>query len=133
MSKQYIGNRKVKSVKETQNKTAGGINILEVHFEDRIEKFSKLMFDNIVSEKPCNLTELRDKRVDPVVQIVLAVLREWGIKVGELDNIMLKVNQSLNYNNNQALLKLLGQWMPDPKSLDDVDLLTLDDILRDKF
>lgn len=130
---QFIGNKKITSIKETKERTEGGVDILEVQFEDgTIEHFSKLMFDKIVSEKKCDESALRDKRVMPVVEVLLSELREWGIKIGELPYMSALLNQSLDYNQNQAMTKLLSDWMPKPKSLDDVDYITVDRILRNK-
>lgn len=130
---QYIGKKKITSVEETKEKTEGGIDILKVNFEDgTVEHFSKLMFDKIVSEKGCEESELRDKRVMPVVGILLSVLREWGIKTGELPYLSAVLNRSLDYNQSQALIKLLSDWMPKPKSLDDLDYITIDRILKSK-
>jgi len=128
---QYIGKKKIASVKETDEKTEGGIDVLEINFEDgSVEHFSKLMFDKIVSDKDCDESALRDKRVMPVVAVLLSVLREWGIKTGELPYLSVLLNRSLDYNQNQALIKLLSDWMPKPNSLDDLDLITIDRILK---
>jgi hypothetical protein len=129
--KQYIGNKIITSVEKTNEKTEGGVDILKVSFRNgAVEHFSRLMFDKIVSEKSCDEATLREKRVAPVVAILLSILREWGIKAGELQYLSALLNRSLDYNRNQALTKLLSDWMPKPKSLDDLDLITIDRILK---
>jgi len=129
---QFIGKKKVKSVEETQDKTGGGISIMKVIYDDgSIEHLSKLMLDKVLSSKVCDETELRDKRIQPVVATVLTILREWGVKTGELQYLSSLLNSSLDYNSNQALLKLVSKWMPKPNSLDDVSLITIDRILKD--
>lgn len=131
MQKQFIGGKKILEVKPTEQKTPGGAEILEVLFEDETSQFfSKLMLDNIITENKIDETELRNKRVDPIVEVILTILREYGVKTGELPYFSALLNKSLDYNSNQALLKLLGKWMPQPLSLDDVDFITIDRILK---
>jgi hypothetical protein len=67
-----------------------------------------------------------------IVDIILFSLREWGVKIGEIDKITMLLAQSLTYNSNQALLSLIGDYMPKPLSLDEMDLLVIDKILKDK-
>jgi hypothetical protein len=129
--KQFIGGKRIKLIEDTLEKTQGGYEIVKVTFEDNtIEHFSKVMFNKIVSDKACDASELRDKRIQPVVEIILAILRDWGIRTGELPYFSALLNQSLDYNSQQALIKLVSQWMPKPNSLDDVDFITIDRILK---
>lgn len=129
----FIGEKKIKQAIETKEKTEStGVSIIKVEFEDgSIEHFSKLMFDKIKSIDKCDLSQLRDKRVGSVVEIVLGVMRDWGLKIGELPYFASLLNQSLNYNSDNALLKLVSKYGPKPKSLDDIDYVTIDRILRD--
>lgn len=132
MKKEFIGKKLIKSVETTTDKTPGGMEILKVTFQDdTVEQFSKVMFDKVIASERCDDTQLRDKRVKAVVEMMLIVLREWGIKVGELPLMSALINQSLNYNNDQALISLVSKYMPRPNSLDDIDLLTVDRILKD--
>lgn len=133
MPEQFIGEKKIKSSGKTKEKTPGGVTIMRVEFEDGVvEHFSDLMFGQVVSDESCDLTALRDKRMTPVVEIVLAAMREWGVKVGELPYFSALLNQSLQHNSDQALLKLVGGYMPKPLSLDEVDYVTIDRILKDE-
>ena len=126
----FIGEKEIKEVKETKEKTIGKNPIIEVKFIDgEVQHFSKIMYDKIISKEKCDATELREKRLTPVLEIVLAVLRDWGITAGELPYFSIKLNQSLDYNTNQALIKLVSKYMPIPKSLDDIDYITIDRIL----
>jgi hypothetical protein len=129
----YIGDKKIKESKETEEKTISGNPIVEVTFEDKsVQHFSKMMFDKIASKEKSDATQLRDKRLASVLKIVLAVLRDWGVTTGELPYFSVLLNQSLQYNADQALLKLVSKYMPKPKSLDEVDYMTIDRILKDK-
>jgi len=133
MKKQYIGKKQVSSVEETLEKTPGGIEIVKVSYYDGTkEHLSKLMFDKTISNEICDETALRDKRVFPVVEMLAVVLREWGIKIGELQYISILLNNSLQNNSDQALIELVSEWMETPASLNDIDYLTIDRILKAK-
>jgi len=124
----YIGQKKVKQVGKTEN-----VEIIKVTYEDgSVEHFSHLMLSKIVTLEPIDLSALRDKRVEPMVEVVLQILRDWGIKLSELPYFAAKLNQSLDYNYKQALTMLWGDWMPKPQDPEDVDLITVDRVLRSK-
>jgi len=128
---QWIGEKKVKLVEGTAEKTPGGLCIVKVTYEDEtVEHFSDVMFDKVVSEERCDLSALRDKRCHPVVEVLLAVLREWGIKTSELGYISALLNNSLDANKNAALNALWAQWGPKLMEPDEVSLLTIDRVLR---
>ena len=127
----FIGEKKIKETRETADTTPAGEPIIKVVFQDgAIEHYSSVMFKKIVSDKRCSLEELRDKRCKTVVEILLTVLREWGIKLNELGYISALLNTSLDFNRDAALRKLWGQWMPTPIAPDDVDLINIDRVLR---
>lgn len=129
----FIGKKKVKETRETEEKTPGNSPILEVAYEDgTVERFSKIMYDQIISEESCDESVLRDKRIHPVVGTVLAILREYGVKVGETPYLSALLNQSLNSNVEEATKELWSNFMPLPLSLDDVDLVTIDRVLKSK-
>lgn len=131
MNKQYIGQKKIRLIEDTEEKTSGGYPIVKITYDDNsVEHFSELMFKKIVTDKPCDLGELRDKRVGPIVEIVLAIFRDWGLKPGELEYFSALLNRSLNYNSDQALIGLVSKFMPKPNSLDDIDYFTIDRILK---
>ncbi len=128
----YIGKKKIKEVKTTEEKTPGGLEIIAVTYEDlTTEYLSKIMYDKVVTDEQIDDSKLRDLRVTPVVESLLVILREWGIMVGELSYISALLNKSLQYNSDQALIYLLSKYMPKPNSLDDVDYLTIDRILKE--
>ena len=130
-SGQYIGTRKVKSHKKTKETTPGGTPIVKVEYEDGlVEHLSTLMFDKVISNEPCDETNLRKKRVLPVMEQVLMLLREWGMKASEMGYFSQLLNDQLEFNKEAAYIKLVSEYMPKPLSLDDVDLITLDRILR---
>ena len=130
MSK-FIGKKKIREVKELEEKTPGGYPMKEVTFEDNsVEWFSGLMFDNIASDSRCDDTELRDKRIFPLVQVMLSVLRDWGVKVGELQYLATLLNQSLDSNTSEAVKEMWSKFMPKPADLDEVNLIAIDRVLK---
>ncbi len=132
-SRKFIGDKRIKTVVGTEEKTPGGISLVKVLYEDEsIEYFSFLMFKKIVSDKSCDASELRDKRIEPIVAQIGALVRDWGLKVGELPYMGQLINQSLNFNYDEALFSLLADYMPRPNSLDEVTYTDLDRILREK-
>jgi len=88
------------------------------------------MLNRIITEEPCDLSTLREKRLKPVVQNVLQLMCDWGVKLSELPYFSVLINQSLDFNQKEALLKLWSGWGPKLLHPDDVDLITLDRVLR---
>jgi hypothetical protein len=131
MSKQFIGSKKIAEIKETGDSTPSGSPIKEIIFEDgSISWFSELMLQHIISDQKIDDTQLRDRRLFPVVQVVLAVLRDYGMKTGETPYFSALLNQSLNNNIDEATRELWSKFMPKPRELDDVDLITVDRVLK---
>ena len=127
----YIGNKKIKESKVLDEKTPIGSDIIEVEYVDKTKEIlSKMMFDEIVSEKSCDLTDLRDKRVRPIVASVLLIFREWGIKVSETAYFSSLLNQSLDTNKDEAQKELWKKWKPTLQSLEDLDYITVDRVLK---
>ena len=130
---QFIGPKKLESAKYTGEKTSSGVEIVKVTYEDEsIEYLSSLMFEETVSKDKCDAGELRDKRVAPIVQGCLRIMRDWGLKSGETPYMSAMLNQSLDFNQKEAMYELLSKWMPRPNSLDELDYITVDRILKRK-
>lgn len=127
----FIGPKEVKESKLTDEKTPGGEAIFEVEYADGMkEKLSRMMLEKVESEESCTPEQLREKRCAPVVSMILAIMAEWGVKLSELGYISALLNRSLDYNRDQALNELWGKWMPKPIAPDEVDLLTVDRVLK---
>ena len=133
MPKQYIGPREVKEIKDTKEKTNGGVAIKRVTYVDgKVEHLSTLMIDATLADKVCDLTELRDKRIEPVVSGMLALLRDWGLQIGEIPAMISTLNALVQFNFDQAELMLWAKWTIDPKQLTEVTLLDADRVLLSK-
>ena len=123
---QFIGPKTIKESKEENS-------LVTVEYIDGTKEIlAKLMFEKIISETACDLTALRERRITPVVAEVLGILRNWGIRLNELQYMSLLLNTSLQENERQALLELWRPILPTINSLDDVDLIAIDNILRTK-
>lgn len=128
----YIGQKKIKEHKITE-KTSSGIEVVEVQYEDETkERFSKLMFDAIVSETACDASQLRDKRIQPIVKELLGVLRNWGIKLSELQYMSVLLDTSIRENEKEAMRELWAERLPNLLDTEDVDLISIDLVLRQK-
>ena len=129
----FIGKKSIKEKIELDEKTPGEVSLVQVIFEDGTsERISRLMYDKIVSETQCDDSDLRDKRIFPIVEELLKLLRDWGIKVNELSYMSAVLNRSLDANLKEATNELWSQWMSKPASPDDVDLVTVDRVLRNQ-
>lgn len=129
----FIGEKKIAEVSETEEKTPGGLAILQVRYEDgAVEWLSSKMLEATVSEESCDLGALREKRTHPVIQEMLVAIREWGIKLGELPYMSATLNQSLDFNQREALLELWSNWMPRPLSPDEIDFVAIDRVLKSR-
>lgn len=128
----YIGQKKIKETKVAE-KTSNGIEVVEVQYEDETkERFSKLMFDTIASETSCDATQLRDKRIQPIVKAVLEILRDWGIKLSELQYMSLLLDTSIKENEKEAMRELWSERLPDLLDTEDIDMITIDAVLKSK-
>src|SRR3990167_10441581 len=128
----FIGQKQIKKIKEGE-RTQNGIDVVETFYEDNTsEVLSKLMYDKIVSEESCDLTQLRDKRLEPLVRETLVVLRNWGIKLSELTAFYALLNLSMQNNEKEALLELWREVIPTLQDPDDIDLISVDILLKKK-
>src|SRR3990167_714724 len=126
----FIGPKQIKETKDG-GKTLNGIEVIEIFYEDNTKEiFSKLMYDKIVSKESCDLTQLRDKRLDPLVKETLTVLRNWGIKLSELTSFYALLNLSMGNSEKEALLELWQEIVPTLQDPDDIDLIAVDLILK---
>ena len=75
----FIGQKEVKLLEETEEKTPGGVSVIRVVYaDDTVEHITQNMRKHVVTEEAVTADALRDLRVHPVVAVMLAALREWG-------------------------------------------------------
>ena len=122
----YIGEKQIKKVTH-------GIGTMSVEYMDGSKELvSSLMMDKVVSDEPCDVTELRNKRLPPIVEGVLNVLRDWGLRMSELPQFSVLLSQSLDFNEKQAIVAMMNQYTGSKMlSPDEIDMLTIDKILKE--
>lgn len=101
---QFLGDKQIKFVEEAQA-SKSGVELVTVIFNDNSrEQYSKLMLEQegVVTPQIQDLTEFREKRVYPVIQGILKLMRDYNVRVEEADYLMNKVVLSVNENLNQA-------------------------------
>lgn len=85
---QFIGPRKVKSVKLADWKTPENKDIVEVEYEGGfVECLPKEMFDNTFTEVPSDWTALADRRKKLVTGKIIGILKETDIQLQEIGDI----------------------------------------------
>lgn len=128
----YIGKNEVKSTAVAE-KTVGGIDVVEVtYMNGEKEYLSKLLYDKVVSGAISDDTNLRDKRIIPMVEATLVLLRDWGIKLSELPYFSAMLNNSIEKNHQEALNELWKPWVYNINHPEQVDMIAMDRVLRTK-
>lgn len=102
MKGKFYGPKKIKS-----SDKAGGYIMLTFSDDSKV-RISELIAENTVTDKACTLTDLRDKRLQPVAEKMLEMYLEYDIKVSELDFLTSLIITSLNDNLEKATDKLWG-------------------------
>jgi len=87
----YIGPYEVKDVK-----AEGDWVVVTFSNDDKIMRLKKKMFDNLVTEKPEELTELRDRRIFGPMKAVMEVLLDWDIRSSDIDPLFQRINNFIN-------------------------------------
>lgn len=128
----YIGEKQIKEVVKSGEKFFPAVEPFSVEYMDGTKEiYSPFLIEYVISDEPCDVSELRDKRLQPIVKQVLTVIRDWGLKLNELSPLSILLNQSIDFNHAQALNFLWGKYMAKPLSPENVDMLTIDKVLRD--
>jgi hypothetical protein len=60
----------------------------------------------VITEKPQDLTSLRDARIDPVKHEIIQSIREWNLKLSEVEflfsSVILSINELVKRANHKA-------------------------------
>lgn len=86
----FFGLHRIMNIEETAEKTFRGNDKLVLTFEDggidgRVRMYPKKVVEDIVTEKPIDLTELREKRAEIVVGKILEELVESEMTYEDID------------------------------------------------
>ncbi len=121
----FIGPKKTKNIIEVDG-------LVDVEYEDGSkETMTKLMYNICLADEQCDLTALREKRIKPIVKAMLTILRDWGIKLSELSYMSAVLNESWMKSEEEALRLLWSKYQPNIKSVEDVDLIMIDKVLKE--
>jgi hypothetical protein len=126
---QWLGDRQIKFIEEA-TPSKSGVELVSVVFNDGSrEQYSKLMLsqDGVVSPQIQDLTEFRERRVLPVVQEILTVLRDYNVRIDEVDYVMQKAVTSINMNLQEAEASFWGV-----QRLGQQTLIQVDEVLLNK-
>lgn len=107
---QWLGDKQIKFVEEAEP-SKSGIELVTVVFNDGSrEQYSKLMIEQegVVTPKIQDLTEFREKRIFPVVKGILELMRDYNLKIEEVDYTLQKAVTSINMNLNKAETNFWG-------------------------
>lgn len=115
MPEQFVGPRKVFTVSISETlKTNGGNDVVEINYEGGFrEIMSKKTFEIIVSDKPCDLTQLREKRIAPLIAQLMDVVAENDIKAADIETVKTRFEGELYNSFNRATHYL---WTKDDAS-----------------
>lgn len=106
---QFIADKKVLGVTESELKTPGGINMIKVLFEDNtFEIMPKMRFEIVVSDKISDATTVQNSIKDAVGKSLFLVMHEYGIKTGEIDGVLDQCTEFVNNGLKKASDILFG-------------------------
>lgn len=123
---QYLGDKQIKFIEDAEP-SKSGIELVTVVFNDGSrQQYSKLMLEQegVVTPQIQDLSEFRDRRVFPVVKDILKLLRDYNLKVEEVDYLFGKATASININLSKAEASFWGV-----ERLGQQTLVQVDDVL----
>jgi len=126
--KQYVGkfiaDKVVTGVELIDEVTYLGSSKVKVTYIKGEEVLPFIVFKDLVSDKSYDLSELREKRINPVLEKVIAIICEYEISKEDIEYAMLtKLPNLLQKNLEEAIEKKFG------KKIYQITLKDLDDIL----
>ncbi|MEK6830168.1 MAG: hypothetical protein AABY15_08695 [Nanoarchaeota archaeon] len=110
----YIGQKRIESYSDR------GDRIAVVYKNGSTETFKKELFEEIKTSSPIDANSLQDKRVFPIVKMILELMLDWDIKIEDFEYILSKTRQSVEEGLVKANEKLWGNKIHDRK-FSDVD------------
>jgi len=128
----FIGPDEIANVEITKQKTYMGKERLRVMFkatETMPREYPTVMVDAMITDKVADLTDLRERRVYPVVEQILTALAEHELTaMGEGNEIQYACGPKLTASLQQAALRVQEKIMG--KKDYEVTLLDLDIVLK---
>src|SRR3990167_914728 len=108
--KKWIGTKQIDSAEPMSDRLdASGEPLIRVtYIQGGVEYFTKKMLEAIITDKTTDLTDLRMRRMHPIVQELLKVLSVYGFKKAEFEFLFAMTKASLDERLKQASDYLWG-------------------------
>jgi len=130
---QYVGKKKIKATEVAKRKTFLGKEVTLLSYEDDTkEELPSEQLCLQVSPEPCDLTQLREKAIVPMVEKILAILLEAEIKIIDIEYMTQKIIMSARDHIDRANKKLWGKEYYDQTLFDVHNVLTQKNELQSK-
>jgi hypothetical protein len=129
MSKTYIGDREVLTIVDVEGETTPiGSSLVNVTFVDGVtKKYPKVLAINLQTTEPIDLTQLRSKWIDPVVNQIIVLMQEADIKMDDIGYLLDTLASSIEHKSMVSMNKLFGINHPGERTL-----LQMERIINDK-
>ena len=94
---QYIEDKKVLGVTILEEKTPGGNSMVSVAFEDgTFEVMPEARFNIIKTSEISNASQVQEKILSQVGAVLYGMLHEYGIKMGEAEEVLNSTSTYIN-------------------------------------
>jgi hypothetical protein len=106
----FVGLNKIKSISISDEKSYLGSDKISIVFENStIGSYPKWMFELIVQDKECDLNKLRELRVNPTLEKIIAILAEAELTQDEIMYSLQRLPNILGSNLDKAKEILFGK------------------------
>lgn len=110
MAEQYIGGDQIKKIDKEYRKSELDNNIYKVEFEDgTTRELHEEIFDKAITDKQSDLSSLREKTTEVMMERIIALLLEYEIQVEDISYIFERIVNSLNCSIDDVNTKLWGK------------------------
>jgi len=100
---QFIGPVKIEEINEMEYKTPAGQVVYKVLCDDgRVRIITEKQIETSVTDEVSDWTSLRERRMFPLAEKVLAMMLEYNMAVGDMEHLFLTVGRSVDESFNQA-------------------------------
>lgn len=125
-TKQYIGPLEVQAVNDTEDEHIVRVDYTNGTWED----LNRKVYEACLSKEPYDLTTLRDRRMQLVAAAVLEALKEYNIKIDEIEYLNTLVMLSLTDNLTRANASLWRREGETQRDLANRTMLDVDKIIK---
>lgn len=101
--KYYIGDKKVRGVRDIEEKTPAGRPLVEVEYNDKsTEVMPRMRYEAIISHRSADDSTTNDNFTKAVASNLYGLLHEYGIKVKEVEFIVQHLVGLVNSGSDRA-------------------------------